>query len=253
MPTYRDERFPFPSPGRLRRELRLGRPPWRIIVSLLILVVIASVPIAMMLHVRGTLSPKPRVQPFQDMAVRPGAGPQAESRLFADGRAMRPPVPGAVARGRLADDDHYYRGYRIERDPDTGAAELRFYEDLPERVEVTDRLLTRGREMYMAHCVACHGQSGRGEGLVSLRAIELNEPGWVPPTSLLDEQVLEREAGHLYNSIRQGIRSMPPLGTRIDTADRWAVVAWVRQLQQAEADEQAPPGSPAPPDDQTEE
>ena len=38
MPTHQDERFPFPAPWRLVRELRLRRPPWWMILALVIVV-----------------------------------------------------------------------------------------------------------------------------------------------------------------------------------------------------------------------
>ena len=43
--------------------------------------------------------------------------------------------------------------------------------------------------------------------------------------------VLERTNGHLFNTITNGIRSMPAYGPQIPVADRWAIVAYVRALQ----------------------
>jgi mono/diheme cytochrome c family protein len=60
------------------------------------------------------------------------------------------------------------------------------------------------------------------------------EGTWVPPTSLHDPTVLERPDGHLYNTIKNGIRNMPPYGPQIPTEDRWAIVAYVRALQRSQ-------------------
>lgn len=37
--------------------------------------------------------------------------------------------------------------------------------------------------------------------------------------------------GHLFNTITNGIRTMPSYGSQIPVGDRWAIVAYVRALQ----------------------
>ena len=46
-----------------------------------------------------------------------------------------------------------------------------------------------------------------------------------------DELVRSRPVGHIFNTISNGIRSMPPYGDQIPPADRWAIVSYVRALQ----------------------
>jgi mono/diheme cytochrome c family protein len=43
--------------------------------------------------------------------------------------------------------------------------------------------------------------------------------------------VLARPVGHLFNTVTNGIRTMPPYGPQIPVSDRWAIVAYVRALQ----------------------
>jgi mono/diheme cytochrome c family protein len=45
--------------------------------------------------------------------------------------------------------------------------------------------------------------------------------------------VLARPVGHLFNSITNGIRTMPSYGSQIPAGDRWAIVAYVRALQRS--------------------
>jgi mono/diheme cytochrome c family protein len=73
-----------------------------------------------------------------------------------------------------------------------------------------------------------------GDGIVSQRAMDLDTVGWVQPTSMNAESVLEREHGHLFNTITNGIRSMPPYGDQVAPADRWAIVAYIRALQRSQ-------------------
>jgi mono/diheme cytochrome c family protein len=203
--TYHSEKIPFPSPRRLRQELLLRRPPRWLVLSLVTLFVPAGITLAFIFHARHTLSEKPRIHLIQDMDVQPRYGLQAASDVFADGRAMRLPVAGTIARGGL---------------------------EAATRPASTDaNLLARGRTMFNVYCAICHGPVGDGHGAVNDLAVQNKEPKWVPATPLLSADIRQRDDTHLYNTIRNGIRTMPPYGSQIQTRDRWAVVAYVRELQ----------------------
>ena len=66
---------------------------------------------------------------------------------------------------------------------------------------------------------------------VNARAVEKQEPKWVPAANLHSDVVRGRPDGHLFNTITNGIRTMPAYGPQIPAADRWAIVAYVRALQ----------------------
>jgi hypothetical protein len=54
----------------------------------------------------GAIKLTPVLSPVSHMLVQPRLDPQMESRFFKDGRGMRPPVPGTVARGFLPPGFH---------------------------------------------------------------------------------------------------------------------------------------------------
>ena len=65
----------------------------------------ALVPFALIARARVTTSARPRIQLIPDMDKQPKFKTQTANPLFADGRAMRPPVAGhggarRAARGR---------------------------------------------------------------------------------------------------------------------------------------------------------
>ena len=188
-----------------------------------VLVVLSWVPLVMILRARQVKSDKPRIHIVQDMDNQPKLGPQARNRLFADRRAMRPPVEGTVAQGELREDDGLNRGV-------VGEA---WIEQFP--LPVTEQLLRRGRERYDIYCSPCHGLAGYGDGMVAKRADALQEGTWTPPASLHSELVRGRPVGHLYNSITNGIRNMPAYGPQITVEDRWAIVAYERALQRSQS------------------
>lgn len=177
------------------------------------------IPPLLLVKDKVTKSERPRLSLVYDMDNQQFAKAQHASTLFADGRASRQAPEGTVARDEIVGNPHLSEG-KVD-----GA----WAETFP--VPVDDALLTRGRERYDIYCAVCHGYAGRGDGMIAKRADQLMEGTWVPPTDLLSQAVLDRPVGHLYNTIRRGIRNMPPYGSQIPTEDRWAVVSYVRALQ----------------------
>jgi mono/diheme cytochrome c family protein len=197
-------------------------PRWLLYAAVL-LAALALVPFALIARSRATTSARPRVHLILDMAQQPKFKTQTANPLFADGRAMRPPVPGTVARGDL-DGDEAYR---------TGRAGDGWVTDFP--VGVTAQLMRRGQERYDIYCTPCHGMAGYGDGPVAMRADALREGTWTPPSSYHTDLVRGRPVGQIFNTITDGIRNMPAYGEQIPVADRWAIVAYVRALQRSQA------------------
>ena len=196
--------------------------------AIVVVSVVGLVPFALIASARASKSTKPRVHLFFDMDNQPKFKAQAANPLFADGRAMRPPVAGAVARNELADDPRVYRGLQADRW--SGSAPP-WVPTIP--VPITGPMIRRGRERFDVYCAPCHGLSGFGDGTVANRAEKLAEGTWVPPLSLHDPTVRSRPSGNIFNTITNGIRTMPAYGSQIPVADRWAVVAYVRALQRS--------------------
>ncbi len=188
---------------------------------MIVLTLLALVPLGLLVKARVTDSPLPRFMIIFDMDNQARYKAQQANPVFADGRAMRPPVEGAVARGDRGDDPH-----RTEGRVGDGWAET-----FPRPVD--EAMLRRGRERFGIYCAPCHGLDGGGDGIVSRRAERLMEGTWVLPSNLADDVVAARPVGHIYNSIRNGIRKMPAYGPQIPVDDRWAITAYVRALQRS--------------------
>ena len=210
-------------------DMRLPKPPFWMIAALIILVVHTWIPLALIARAHVSKSSEPRVHIIQDMDVQPRYGPQASSPVFADGRAMRQPIEGTVARGELNEDDHYYRGFSSVRNAETGKYDITWFEGFPKPVTVDETFIRRGQQRYNIYCAVCHGLDGYGAGPVTRRSQELETP--INPTSLHAEAVLGRQEGHLFNTITNGIRNMAGYGQQIAVEDRWAIVAYIRALQ----------------------
>ena len=236
MADYQSERFPLPTPGRLRRELGLRRPPWWIVVGLIVLIIATWVPLYPLYKMRTSYSDKPKIHFVQDMDIQPGFRAQEAHPMFADGRAARAPVAGTVARGHLQLDDHFFRGYRTINTagdtPEGTTGTIEFFDEMPASLAINDELLARGHERYGIYCSLCHDDQGLGNGIIHQRAVALKADSWVPPTNLMTQEMRDRVDGQLFQAIGDGVRNMPSYATQISPTDRWAIVAWVRHLQQ---------------------
>jgi len=206
--------------------------PRAVIYGGIILFSLSLVPVALIARARSVNSPKPRLLLIPDMAVQPSFRAQEANPLFADGRAMRERIPGTVKRPEGRTDEEFTRGKSREG----------WVTEFP--VTVTEAFIVHGRQRYEVFCAPCHGLGGDGNGTVSKRAEELETPGWVPPVSFHSDLIRQRPVGHLFNTITNGIRSMPSYGAQIDASDRWAVVGYLRALQKSRnaTMEDVPPG-----------
>jgi hypothetical protein len=145
--------------------------------------------------------------------------PQERVAFYEDGRAMRPPVEGTVARGLLKDDEHLYRGRGLDG---------RLTDELPAGMKLDAKLLERGRERYDIYCAPCHDESGTGKGPVTTRGGGFK----VAPANLHQERLVPMPLGYFFEVITDGkMPNMLPYAAQIPVEDRWAIAVWVRALQ----------------------
>jgi len=148
----------------------------------------------------------------QDMHDQPRYKPLAGTEFFGDGRSARPAVWGTVARGHLRLDEARYTGKVGDADVDT----------FPFPITRAD--LFRGQERFNIYCSPCHSRTGDGNGMVVLR-------GFRQAASYHTQKLMKAPVGHFFDVITNGFSAMPSYGSRIDSDDRWRIVAYIRVLQ----------------------
>jgi mono/diheme cytochrome c family protein len=233
----------------------------KIIIGFIFVGLLAGlVPFGLIALARSHTSTQPPVHPIQDMFRQQKFRAQWVNPMFADGRAMRPELQGVTASTDLAlpnevvndpDDPHMidHRNAPIELDD-----ELK-YQRVVEGTEpqadgkpayvtriplnVSMDLLERGRERFTIYCAVCHGQGGYGDGPVAVRAAEIqaangDAAGWVAPKNYHTDDMRQQPVGKIYNTITNGVRSMPAYSKQVSIVDRWAIVAYVRALQRSQ-------------------
>jgi cbb3-type cytochrome c oxidase subunit III len=177
---------------------------------------------------RGCPSSKPPIHPNPSMDDQPKVLAQTSSNFFYDGSAMRKPVPGTIARGELRDDPAYFEG------KDAAGA---FIAKSP--VTTTPEVVERGHQRFSIYCQPCHDARGEGHGILFQR-------GKVPTAALIDPKYVAYPDGQIYDVITNGFGLMSSYRWPIPPQDRWAIVAYVRDLQARHA-ATAAAGTPAVP------
>ena len=166
---------------------------------------------------RGCTSSRPPIHLNPSMDVQPKVRAQSASTFFYDGASMRPPVPGTVAIGGLKEDGAFFTGK---------GADGQFVTASP--VPVDAALVERGRQRAAIYCQPCHDARGDGRGILFQR-------GNIPTASFHQEKIVNYPDGQIFDVITNGAGLMAGYRWPIPPADRWAIVAYVRDLQRTRA------------------
>lgn len=162
---------------------------------------------------RGCTSSRPPIHINPSMDDQPKARPQSASTFFYNGASMREPVPGTIPIGGLQEDGAFFTGK---------GADGQFVPAIP--LPVDDALVERGRQRYGIYCQPCHDARGDGRGILFQR-------GNVPTGNFHDDKILKYTDGQIFDVITNGVGLMSGYKWPIPPADRWAIIAYVRELQ----------------------
>jgi mono/diheme cytochrome c family protein len=177
---------------------------------------------------RGCTSSRPPIHLNPSMDDQPKVRAQSSSTFFYDGASMRQPVPGTVAIGGLQENAAFFTGK---------GADGQFVATNP--VAVNEAVLERGRQRYVIYCQPCHDARGDGKGILFQR-------GNVPTASFHQEKILKYADGQIFDVITNGSGLMAAYRWPIPPADRWAIIAYVRDLERKRlASTESAPVSPA--------
>jgi len=184
-----------------------------------------AVIVALIAGRRGELSRKPPLYIFPDMKRQLKLRPMTPNGFFANGISSQLPPPGAIPQSKpmiVAGREVYlYEDSPVNTGRVAGATN--FVETNP--FPVTGQLLSRGRERFTIYCSPCHGQLAEGNGITK-------KLGATPVVANLhDKRIVELADGEIFNTISEGKGVMQGYGPQIPTADRWAIVAYLRALQ----------------------
>jgi hypothetical protein len=150
------------------------------------------------------------------MLDQPRYDPYSPSDFFADGRGMRTPVAGTVAREAVLGSPVFMGG------SEGGAYAAEF------PMPLTRALLEEGHDHFEVVCATCHGTLGDGHSPVASK-MQIRKP-----PSLLTSDIASFPPGRVYHVITVGYGLMPAVNYQLDVGQRWATVAYLKALQQSQ-------------------
>lgn len=163
-------------------------------------------------------SPKPpiEIQPNLDHQFK--AIPQSPNSFFADGKSLREPVEGTVARGAQV--------YTLSAG-DIDAAETANVEPA-ELSKDSEFVLARGQNRFNTFCSPCHYYNGDSENSA------VSKRGWAGIPKLTRPETAALSNARIFHIISAGQNLMPSYADKIDPIDRWAIIRYLRKLQGVE-------------------
>jgi mono/diheme cytochrome c family protein len=90
-------------------------------------------------------------------------------------------------------------------------------------ISATADSIAAGRALYAQNCLACHGETGKGDGPLALNLS-------VKPGDLTNPALRGQSDGTLFWKISEGHSPMPAHLKLLSTDDRWTVVNYLRTL-----------------------
>lgn len=189
---------------------------------------------------RGQHFSKPPIQVFPDMDDQDKLKAQAPSHFFSDRLGSRLPVNDTQPRGFNQDGalniggiPEYEFGGQISYFY-TGHVGDYFGTGMPSElalnVESAETLIRRGEERYSIYCAVCHGTTGNGLGVTSKYGV----PG-IANFHLDPYKSNSYPDGRMFEVISNGKGMMSGYKANIPVHDRWAIIAYIRTLQTAQA------------------
>ena len=196
----------------------------------------------------------------QDMQDQPKMKPYRGTTFFADRLSARQPIEGTVPRGFLRTDTELFTGKKsgTTAGPGTQAIvgqqtqtqgqqqaavpgqDTSFPDDIDYfPIPVNDEVVKRGRSRYDIFCSACHGLTGNGDGMIVRR-------GFRRAASFNDDRLRQAPVGHFFDAMTNGWGAMPSYASQIPVQDRWAIVAYIRALQESQRNQTTPSPNPSP-------
>ena len=142
------------------------------------------------------------------------------------GLNMRDPARGTVSR------PNYHTTFGSG---DSTTTDLMIYNIPKDSIGLAERVLTNpisetaktleeGKVLYGRYCIHCHGEGGKGDGLVG------KEYKGVPSYSA--DAYKTMNDGHIFHVITHGKGRMWPHGSQMTPEERWKIVQYVHKLQQ---------------------
>lgn len=152
---------------------------------------------------------------WERMRVQPRYDIYGPSGFFADSQVMQQPPAGTIAREAIVNEPLLT----------TGGVNGQYATTIP--LAVTPAVRARGESRFDIYCAVCHGAGGYGGSIVATNMLPPRPP------SLRSAAMRALPPGFVFHVITDGFGRMPSYAEQLSVQDRWAVIAYLQQLQQS--------------------
>jgi len=155
---------------------------------------------------------KPNYQFFPNMYESVGYSTYQESDAFANGIEAQIPVEGTIPMGWVPYEYSYTNeGYELAKT------------ELLSSLEINEKNLSEGKELYNIYCAVCHGSKGDGQGILMTREKFLGIPSYA------DRDISE---GSIYHVLMYGKNLMGSHASQVNAEERWQISQYVMSLRE---------------------
>lgn len=179
------------------------------------------VPLILMACNRGKNNPGYDYMGSHDMYYTKFYKAYSPNPNFIDSITNQLPVEGAIARGKMP---LMYPGATLA---ERAVNQAKASKELTNPTEVSNEVLSAGKEKYEIFCSSCHGIKGKGDGHLYTSKLFPAKP-----TSLVEAYVQGKPDGEIYYVITYGSISglMGAHGSQVTPEERWSIIHYIRDL-----------------------
>ncbi|MDG1325847.1 MAG: c-type cytochrome [Opitutales bacterium] len=189
---------------------------------------------------RGSFTEKTPIEVFPDMDRQAKFKSQTKNALFSNVMADRLPVENTAIRGNLISQNNVF-----SVNPSFHSVEYKTGKDINDKwvEKYSDKIadtkndaknsinmsvMRLGKEKYDIHCSVCHGKYGDGKGVTSYFGLQ---PRNLSDPTQQNYYLKTKTDGETFNTISNGYGTMLGLKDKLTPKERWAIVLYVRCLQ----------------------
>lgn len=136
----------------------------------------------------------------------------SENPVFPDSMTLQVPVSGTMPMDMVA--------FRFDVLPEN---RLLAGQTLLSREQMAMKHVFEGKKLYTTFCLVCHGESGKGDGYLSISGLLPVKPG-----DLTQDRLVQSSRGELFHVVTVGYGLMGAYGPILSERDRWKIIEYVK-------------------------
>ncbi|HET6244772.1 MAG: cytochrome c [Bacteroidetes bacterium] len=144
---------------------------------------------------------------------------------YPDSITVRQPVAGTIPYSNSVQERFNNMPYPF---PNTAEGYEAAGANLKNPLELNEATLAEGKRLYTNYCMMCHGENGKGDGILVQRE------KFPPPPSYISDQIINLPEGKMFHTVTFGKGLMGSHASQLTKIQRWKIIHYVQKLQQVE-------------------